>query len=125
MKRRIKLSTLLKRTILVALAVVVVSVVLVYFVDKYSPTKNSYINKYDDVISLMDDSEYIDSLIDKYWFLTDEIKNKEELKKGYRNVVFATQGRTCGDKTGDFIQNADPSYATGRREISASCGSNL
>ena len=41
MKRRIKLSTLLKRTILVALAVVVVSVVLVYFVDKYSPTKNS------------------------------------------------------------------------------------
>ena len=48
MKRRIKLSTLLKRTILVALAVVVVSVVLVYFVDKYSPTKNSYINKYDD-----------------------------------------------------------------------------
>ena len=48
MKRRIKLSTLLKRTILVALAVVVVSVVLVYFVDKYSPTKNSYNNKYDD-----------------------------------------------------------------------------
>ena len=48
MKRRIKLSTLLKRTVLVALLIVVVSVVLVYFVDKYNPTKNSYNNKYDD-----------------------------------------------------------------------------
>ena len=54
MKRRIKLSTLIKRTILVALAIVVVSVVLVYFVDKYSPTKNSYINKYDDAIVIPD-----------------------------------------------------------------------
>ena len=32
-------------------------------------------NSYDDVISLMEDKQYIDSLIDKYWFLTDEIKN--------------------------------------------------
>lgn len=32
-------------------------------------------NSYDDFINIMDDSEYIDSLIDKYWFLTDEIKN--------------------------------------------------
>lgn len=32
-------------------------------------------NKYDDFLSLMDDDSYIDSLISKYWFLTDEIKN--------------------------------------------------
>ena len=32
-------------------------------------------NKYDDVISLMEDDSYIDSLINKYWFLSDEIKN--------------------------------------------------
>lgn len=34
-------------------------------------------NKYDDVINLMDDDSYIDMLIDKYWFLTDEIKNEK------------------------------------------------
>ena len=32
-------------------------------------------NSYDDFINLMADSEYIDSLISKYWFLTDAIKN--------------------------------------------------
>ena len=48
MKRRIKLSTLLKRTVLVVLCVIVVVVVLVFFIDKYNPTKNSYNNKYDD-----------------------------------------------------------------------------
>ena len=34
-------------------------------------------NTYDDVINLMDDDSYIDSLIDKYWFLTDEIKDEK------------------------------------------------
>lgn len=32
-------------------------------------------NTYDDFIKVMEDKEYIDSLIDKYWFLTDDIKN--------------------------------------------------
>lgn len=32
-------------------------------------------NSYDSVLALMDDDSYIDSLIDKYWFLTDDIKN--------------------------------------------------
>ncbi|MBQ2872797.1 MAG: endolytic transglycosylase MltG [Bacilli bacterium] len=32
-------------------------------------------NKYDDFIKIITDNEYIDSLISKYWFLTDEIKN--------------------------------------------------
>ena len=32
-------------------------------------------NKYDDFINLMSDMEYIDTLINKYWFLTDSIKN--------------------------------------------------
>lgn len=34
-------------------------------------------NSYDDVINLMSSQEYIDSLINEYWFLTDEIKNKK------------------------------------------------
>lgn len=32
-------------------------------------------NSYDNVLSLMDDEDYIDNLIDEYWFLTDDIKN--------------------------------------------------
>lgn len=32
-------------------------------------------NSYDSVLDVMDDGEYIDELIDKYWFLTDDIKN--------------------------------------------------
>ena len=34
-------------------------------------------NSYDDVINLMADKEYIDMLINKYWFLTDSIKNSK------------------------------------------------
>lgn len=34
-------------------------------------------NKYEDVMQLMEDTSYIDMLIDKYWFLTDEIKNEK------------------------------------------------
>jgi len=33
-------------------------------------------NTYEKVLSVVDNDEYIDSLIDKYWFLTDDIKNK-------------------------------------------------
>ncbi len=33
-------------------------------------------NTYDDVLNLLKDSKYIDTLIDKYWFLTDEIKQE-------------------------------------------------
>lgn len=32
-------------------------------------------NSYDDVMLLVSDDEYIDNLVDKYWFLTDDIKN--------------------------------------------------
>lgn len=72
MKRRIKLSTLLKRTVLAILAIVIVSVVLVYFVDKYNPTDNSYANKYDDsywnqeVLSDFEYSEDIYARVNKY-----------------------------------------------------------
>ena len=34
-------------------------------------------NSYDDFMNLMNDDSYIDSLISKYWFLTDEIKNEK------------------------------------------------
>jgi UPF0755 protein len=34
-------------------------------------------NSYDDFMELMNDSEYIDSLIKEYWFLTDSIKNSK------------------------------------------------
>lgn len=33
-------------------------------------------NSYDSVIALMNDNNYIDELISKYWFLTNDIKNK-------------------------------------------------
>ena len=33
-------------------------------------------NSYDSIIELVTNSEYIDSLINEYWFLTDDIKNK-------------------------------------------------
>ena len=35
------------------------------------------INKYDDVIKKVSDKEYIDSLIEKYWFITKDVKNSE------------------------------------------------
>ena len=34
-------------------------------------------NSYEDVLELMNDSQYIDTLITKYWFLTDSIKNSK------------------------------------------------
>lgn len=34
-------------------------------------------NTEDDVYSLLEDEKYINSLIDKYWFITDEIKDKD------------------------------------------------
>lgn len=34
-------------------------------------------NTEDEVYSLLEDEEYINSLIEKYWFITDEIKNKD------------------------------------------------
>ena len=34
-------------------------------------------NSYEDVISLISDTKYINELIDKYWFLTDTINNKD------------------------------------------------
>lgn len=34
-------------------------------------------NKYDDVFEVLKDKEYIDSLITKYWFLTDSIESKD------------------------------------------------
>lgn len=35
------------------------------------------VNSEDDVFELLEDEEYIDSLIDKYWFLTDDIKDSD------------------------------------------------
>lgn len=34
-------------------------------------------NKYEDIIALVNDEKYLDELISKYWFLTEDIKNKE------------------------------------------------
>jgi UPF0755 protein len=38
---------------------------------------NNTNNSEDDVFNLLKDTTYIDSLIDEYWFLTDDIKNKD------------------------------------------------
>lgn len=72
MKRRIKLSTLLKRTVIAIIAIVVVTVILVFAFDKYSPTDNTYTNKYDDAYwnqSILTDFEYSQDILkraDKY-----------------------------------------------------------
>ena len=34
-------------------------------------------NTYDDVLNMLNNQDYIDSLISDYWFITDEIKNKD------------------------------------------------
>lgn len=41
-------------------------------------------NSYDSVLKTVNDEEFIDSLIDKYWFLTDDIKNK--------NIYYSLEG---------------------------------
>ena len=33
-------------------------------------------NSYDSILKVASDEEFINTLIDKYWFLTDDIKNK-------------------------------------------------
>ncbi len=38
---------------------------------------NSTENTEEDVFKLLEDEEYIDSLIEKYWFITDDIKNED------------------------------------------------
>lgn len=38
---------------------------------------NATNNTEEDVFNLLENEEYIDSLIDKYWFITDEIKNED------------------------------------------------
>lgn len=38
---------------------------------------NNTNNKYEDVLKLASDEKYLDELIAKYWFLTEDIKNKE------------------------------------------------
>ena len=42
--------------------------------NKIAETTN---NTEEDVYSLLEDEEYIDSLIEKYWFITDEVKNED------------------------------------------------
>ena len=39
--------------------------------------ENNTNNTYDDVLNILNDTNYINSLIDDYWFITDEIKNKD------------------------------------------------
>ena len=41
-------------------------------------------NSYDNIITIMNDNNYIDELISKYWFLTNDIKNK--------NIYYSLEG---------------------------------
>lgn len=57
-------------------------------------------NSYDDFMTLMNDKEYIDSLISKYWFLTDKIKNTKIYYplEGYlfpNTYAFSSKDVTC------------------------------
>ncbi len=82
MKKRIKLSTLIKRTLLSVLVIVVAVVLLVYFLDVYSPSKNNVNNKYDDA--------YWDQDVLEGFQYPDELK---------QNIVKWDQN----DKTGAYI----------------------
>ena len=46
-------------------------------------------NTEEDVFNLLKDSDYIDSLINNYWFITDEIKNE--------NIYYPLEGYLCPD----------------------------
>lgn len=61
MRKRIKLSTLLKRTLLTVLCTVILVVLFVFIFDKYKPTQNSFYNKYSDDYwnqEVLEDFEY-------------------------------------------------------------------
>ena len=72
-------------------------------------------NSYNDVLTLLEDEEYIDTLIEEYWFLTDEIKNKDIYYplEGYlspntyrfvdKNVTVDKIFRTMLDQTGKVL----------------------
>lgn len=82
MKKRIKLSTLIRRTLLSVLVIVVVAVLLVYFLDVYSPSSNSVYNKYQD--------EYWNNDVLEGFQYPDELK---------QNIVKWDQN----DKTGAYV----------------------
>ena len=65
-----------------------------WFASKIAEVTN---NEEDDVINLLQDEEYIDSLIEKYWFLTDEIKDK--------NIYYSLEGYLFPDTYA--IENKD------------------
>lgn len=47
------------------------------FTDYAKAIADATINTQEDVMNLLNDEEFIDSLIEKYWFITDEIKNED------------------------------------------------
>ena len=59
-------------------------------------------NTEDDVYALLKDERYIDSLIEKYWFLTDDIKNK--------NIYYPLEGYLYPDTY--IFENKDVSVKT-------------
>lgn len=59
--------------------------------------KDNTNNTEEDVFMLLENQEYIDSLIDKYWFLTDEIKNK--------NIYYPLEGYLFPD-TYEFLNTS-------------------
>lgn len=56
-------------------------------------------NKYDDVIALSTDKEFIDEVVEKYWFITDDIKNE--------NLYYNLEGYLFPDTY--FFNNKDVS----------------
>lgn len=49
---------------------------------------NTFDFKYDDLINKTKDTEYLDKLINKYWFITDDIK-KQDIKYPLEGYIFA------------------------------------
>ena len=79
-------------------------------------------NTEDDVYNLLKDEEYIDTLIEKYWFLTDEIKNSDIYYplEGYLfpdTYQFASKNVTTKEIFETLLNQMDKKLSTYKTEI--------
>ena len=82
-------------------------------------------NSYDDFINVMNDTEYIDELITKYWFLTDKIKNPKIYYplEGYlfpNTYIFENKDVTVKEIITKMLNEEDKQLSTYKDKIDAS-----
>ena len=82
-------------------------------------------NTYEDVITLSNDEEYINELIKKYWFITNDIKNKEiyYALEGYLypdSYNFSSKNVTVKEIFDEMISNMDKNLAKYKKQFEKS-----